>query len=82
VLQPNLSELIGYNLYDGYVDINDDELCEALEVDRRVDNALQIVKGWGWHGIWRNGEEWTDDALAAIVKGWGDRVASMGTFKS
>jgi hypothetical protein len=74
VLQSNLSELIGYNLYDlqvGYVGIDDEELCTALEVDRRVDDALRIVQGWGCDLAWREGEEWMGDALAAVVKGWG-----------
>ena len=75
VLLADLTGLIGYNLYDlqvGYVDTNDEELCKELEVDRRIDDALQIVKGWGWDGAWREEEEWMGDALAAVVKGWGD----------
>jgi hypothetical protein len=69
-----LSELIGYNLYDlqdGFIDLFDDELWEELEVDRRIDDAVQIVKGWGCSGEWREGEEWMGDALAAVVKGSG-----------
>jgi hypothetical protein len=73
VLNSDLSELIGYNLYDlqiGYVDIDDEELCQELEVDWRVDvDALQTVKGDGKR---RDGEEWMGDALAAVVKGWGE----------
>ena len=41
--ETNLSELIGYHLYglqDGYVNIDDEELCEALEVDLRVADAV------------------------------------------
>ncbi|THH15917.1 hypothetical protein EW146_g4641 [Bondarzewia mesenterica] len=74
-LESNLSELIGYNLYDlqgGYVDIDDDDLCHLLEVDRRVKDAIQVVKGWGWAGKWRDGEEWMDDALVAVVAGTGE----------
>jgi hypothetical protein len=56
----------------GYIDIDDDEVCAALEVDRRFDDALRIVQGWGCNLMWREGEEWMGDALAAIVKGWGD----------
>jgi hypothetical protein len=45
----DLSELIGYNLYDlqdGFINLRDDELWDELEVDRRIDDAVQIVKGW------------------------------------
>jgi hypothetical protein len=74
VLRWDLSELIGYNLYDlqdGFVDPFDDELWEELEVDRRIEDAVQIrvVKGWGWSGEWREWVEWMGDALAAVVKG-------------
>jgi hypothetical protein len=75
VLESNLSELIGYNLYDlqiGYVDLDDEDLCQELELDRRVDDALHVVKGWGWDGAWREEEEWMGDALAAIVAGRGE----------
>jgi hypothetical protein len=75
VLESNLSELIGYNLYDlqmGYVDLDDEDLCQELELDRRVDDALHVVKGWGWDGAWREEEEWMGDALAAVVAGRGE----------
>jgi hypothetical protein len=45
----DLSELIGYNLYDlqdGFINLCDDKLWDELEVDRRIDDAVQIVKGW------------------------------------
>ncbi|THH16508.1 hypothetical protein EW146_g4140 [Bondarzewia mesenterica] len=74
-LESNLSELIGYHLYDlqeGYVDIDDEELCQTLEVDRRVKDAVQVVKSWGWAGKWREGEEWMGDAFAAVVEGTGE----------
>jgi hypothetical protein len=75
VLKSDLSELIGYNLYDlqgGYVDVDDEELCEQLQVDRRIDDAVQYVKEWGWNGEWREGEEWMGDVLCAVVRGPGD----------
>ncbi|KZP34350.1 hypothetical protein FIBSPDRAFT_942488 [Athelia psychrophila] len=74
-LETDLSELIGYHLYDlqdGYVNIDDEELCEALEVDRRVADAVQTVKSWGWDCKWRVGEDWMGDALALVVKGSAD----------
>jgi hypothetical protein len=49
VLMSDLSELIGYNLYDlqdGFINLCDDKLWDELEVDRRIDDAVQIVKGW------------------------------------
>jgi len=75
VLESDLSELIGYNLYDlqcGYVNIDDEELCEDLQVDQRIDDAVQHVQGWGWNCEWRMGEEWMGDALCAVVKGSGE----------
>jgi hypothetical protein len=74
-LETDLSELIGYHLYDlqdGYVNIDDEELCEALEVDRRVDDAVQTVKSWGWDRKWREGEDWMGDALVRVVQGSAD----------
>ena len=67
-----MSELISYHLYDlqdGYVNIDNKELCETLEVDRRVADAVQIVKSWGWDFKWREGEDWMGDAQAFVVKG-------------
>jgi hypothetical protein len=75
VLESNLSELIGYNLYDlqmGYVDLDDEDLCQELELDRRVDDALHVVKGWGWDGAWREEEEWMGDALSTVAAGCGE----------
>jgi len=75
VLESNLSELIGYNIYDlqmGYVDLDDEDLCQELELDWRADDALHVVKGWGWDGAWREEEEWMGDALAAVVAGRGE----------
>lgn len=73
-LESHLSELIGYNLYDlsdGYVDIDDEELCQSQEVDQRVEEAVQVVKEWACAGQWRQGEEWIGDALISIVSGAG-----------
>lgn len=75
VLDSHLEELIGYHLCDlqcGYVNTDDEELCEALELDKRISDAFQTVKAWGWDGEWRVGEEWIGDALAAIVEGSGE----------
>lgn len=55
-LENDLSELIGYHLYslqNGYVITDDNKLCEALEVNRRVADAVQTVKSWGWDFEWR-----------------------------
>ena len=74
-LESHLSELIGYNLYDlgdGYVDIDDEELCQAQEVDQRVADAVQVVKEWTCAGQWRQGEEWIGDALISVVSGAGE----------
>lgn len=74
-LETDLSELIGYHLYHlagGYVDIDDEEKCEELGVDMRIDDAVQTVESWGWDRQWREGEEWMGDALASVVKGSAD----------
>jgi hypothetical protein len=40
-------------------------------VDRRIAEAVQKVREWGWTGEWRVGEERIGDALAAVVCGSG-----------
>ncbi|EMD38754.1 hypothetical protein CERSUDRAFT_81550 [Gelatoporia subvermispora B] len=75
MLASDLSELIGYNLYglqEGYVDTDDEELCEELGVDDMVDTAVDIVKSWGCNEEWRPEEDWMGDALASIVSGKGN----------
>lgn len=70
VLRSDLSELIGYDLLElaeGYID---DEDWEAMEVDKRLTWAAQIVRGWGPQA-WRKGEDWMADALAAVAGGSG-----------
>ncbi|KAI0826572.1 hypothetical protein BC628DRAFT_1320151 [Trametes gibbosa] len=81
VLESDLSELIGYHLYglaDGYVDGDDEAACAALEVDRRVEDAVNIVRGWRAEEALcddDNGEEgdgearWIADALEGVVGG-------------
>lgn len=74
-LESDLSELIGYNLYDlqgGYVDVDDEELCEELHVDQRIRDATRTVQDWGCNNEWREGEEWIGDALIALVEGTAD----------
>jgi len=66
VLDSDLSELIGYHLLgleDGYVDLNDDELWEKLQINDRIQRAVITIHGWSW----RPGEEWFADALCPIV---------------
>ncbi|OCH91387.1 hypothetical protein OBBRIDRAFT_728815 [Obba rivulosa] len=75
VLGSDLSELIGYNLYDlqdGYVDADDEELCEELGIDHRVEEAVEMARQWGRAGEWRPEEEWMGDALAAVIGGQGN----------
>ncbi len=74
-LESDLSELIGYNLYgleDGYVDCDDEELCEKLEVDRRVEDAVRAVSAWRRDGELRDEDGWIAEALEDIVSGKGD----------
>lgn len=71
-LESDLSELIGYNLYqlmDGYVDTDDEELCEELEVDQRVEDAVRTVQEWRRDGRVRDEDEWIAEVLEDVVSG-------------
>lgn len=64
--------LLGFRLEDGYVDMDDEELCKELDVDGRIAAAIALVHGWSCDGEWREGEEWMGDALIALLSGKGD----------
>lgn len=64
--------LSGFRLEDGYVDVDDEELCKRLNVDGHVADAIALVRGWSCGGEWREGEEWMGDALVALLSGKGD----------
>ncbi|KAJ7222315.1 hypothetical protein GGX14DRAFT_176097 [Mycena pura] len=67
-LSSQLSELIGYHLLglkDGYIEEED---WERWEVDRRIEDAVHVVRAWGMDQVWRDGEQWMGDALAEMVK--------------
>ena len=70
-LESDLSELIGYHLYgfDGYVDTDDDELCEDLQVDQKVEDAVRVVEEWRDTQQFREEERWIADALVLVVSG-------------
>ncbi|CDO78206.1 hypothetical protein BN946_scf184701.g4 [Trametes cinnabarina] len=71
-LESQLSELIGYHLYGlegGYVDTDDDELCEELAVDERVEDAVRTVDEWRATGQLRDEDGWIAETLADIVSG-------------
>jgi hypothetical protein len=70
-LRSQLSELIGYHLLglsDGYMDGDDDEEWERWDVDRRISDAVHLVRSWGVDQVWRDGEEWMGNALAEVVR--------------
>ena len=70
VLASDLSELVGYNFLDlqlGYIDPEDEELWEKLDVDGRIHRAVAQVRQWSWDEEWREGEEWIGDVLASII---------------
>ena len=73
VLQSDLSQLIDYHLYGldcGYVDVDNEELCEALELDRRVDDAVHTVERWRvTDSALHEADEWIADTLVKIVSG-------------
>ncbi|KAI0315292.1 hypothetical protein OF83DRAFT_1062377 [Amylostereum chailletii] len=74
-LESDLEMLVHYNLMDlqkGYVDVDDDETWERFGMDRRLENAVATVQGWGLAGEWRTGEDWMEDALVAIIRGTGE----------
>lgn len=65
--------LIHYNLLDvqsGYVEPGE-QSWKDLEMDRRINSAVQSVQKWGMDGEWREGEEWMEDALVALLRGDG-----------
>ena len=65
-LQTDLSQLVGYDLY-GYADTDDEDLCEELEVDRRVEDAISLVEEWRHTGVLR--DQAIGGALANVVSG-------------
>ena len=67
----NLLELpLGYRTPDG----DDDEAWQELDIDGRVDKAVCVLRNWGVEGEWREGEEWMQDALIAILRGFGASI--------
>ena len=72
-LQSDLSQLIDYHLYGldcGYIDVDDDELCEELEVDQRVEDAVKTVECWrDSDDSLSHAETWIADALVEVVSG-------------
>ncbi|KAJ7742891.1 hypothetical protein B0H16DRAFT_1019430 [Mycena metata] len=71
ILQSQLSELIGYHLLGlsgGFIDVDDDEEWERWDVNRRISDAVYLVRSSGVDEVWRDGEEWMGDALAEVVK--------------
>ncbi|KAI0349715.1 hypothetical protein OH77DRAFT_1414481, partial [Trametes cingulata] len=71
-LESDLSELIGYNLYGlegGYLDVDDEDLCEELEVDRRIEDAVHKVEMWRMTNQLGDDEGWIADDLADVVSG-------------
>ena len=72
-LQSDLSQLIDYHLYGldcGYINVDDEELCQELEVDRRVEDAVRTVREWRDSDSVFGGEDaWIGDALVNVVSG-------------
>ncbi|KAF8901179.1 hypothetical protein CPB84DRAFT_1815254 [Gymnopilus junonius] len=71
-LLSDLEMLIHYNLMDlqgGFVDSDDDEQWDTLQMDSRIETAVATVQAWGLNGEWREGEDWMQDALIAVIKG-------------
>ena len=69
-LNSELQELIDYHLLQvesGYVDRDDDELVQSLDLDGRTARALEDVHSWAW----ADDERWIPDALSAILLGSG-----------
>jgi hypothetical protein len=51
---------------EGYINPFDDEKWASLEIDRGLADAVHRV---AVDGLWREDEEWIEDALAAVVGG-------------
>jgi hypothetical protein len=84
-LESDLSELIGYHLLgleNGYVDPDDNESWEGLEICRRVADAVLSVRQWSWDWEWREDEEWIGDALASVVGASGGNDIEYLPYKS
>ena len=73
-IQSDLAQLVAYHLYGldcGYVDMDDEELCDDLEVDRRMEDAVRIIRSWRRTYFW-GADDWIGDALEKIVSGRAD----------
>lgn len=73
-IQSDLAQLVDYHLYSlncGYVDMDDEELCDDLEVDRRIDDAVRVVQSWR-RTYFLGADDWIGDALEKIVSGRAD----------
>lgn len=78
-----MSELIGYHLLgleNGYVDPDDDESWDGLEISRRISDAVLTVRQWDRE--WRQGEEWIGDALAGVIDASGGNDIEYLPYKS
>ena len=53
-------------------DEDDDEGQGLSDLNERVEKAVCTVRNWGAVGEWRDGEEWMQDTLIAIIRGSGD----------
>ncbi|KZT11952.1 uncharacterized protein LAESUDRAFT_641422 [Laetiporus sulphureus 93-53] len=66
-LNPDLSQLVGYHLLrleNDFIDPDDEEQWQKLDMDRRTEEAVCELRGW----IWEPGEEWIVDALEAVLR--------------
>ena len=59
----NLYHLLGYTLET----ISDEE--DEEDENKRVDAALETVRGWSAQGEWADGEEWIGGALCGLLCG-------------
>ena len=84
-LESDLSELIGYHLLgleNGYVDPDDDESWQSLEISRRITEAVLSVRQWALDREWRKGEDWIGDALAGVIDASGGNDIEYLPYKS
>ncbi|KAJ8455315.1 hypothetical protein ONZ45_g18980 [Pleurotus djamor] len=74
-LESDFSMLVYYNLL-GLEKVPAGHEIEDMEMEKRSEEAVGRVRGWGRAGEWREGEEWMEDVIVGFVKGEKD-LASL-----
>lgn len=68
VLRVDMSQLVLYHLLGYTLETISDEEDEEEE-NRRMDAAVETIRGWGTRKEWGEGEEWMEGVLSRLVRG-------------